>query len=251
METENFLLEVRNIYKSFHHVQALSNACFAAPKGMVTAIVGDNGSGKSTLAKIISGCIKPDAGEILLNGKHYASLTCRQAIYEGSIAAVYQDLALDNAKNAYENVFLGREDLRFQFFLNKKKMKEKAAALFASLCIDIPDMELPVGNMSGGQRQAIAIARAIDMNCQILIFDEPTSAMGMKETRHTMDLFQRLKQEGRTILLISHNLFQVFDIADRIAVLDKGHFVDTFATKESTPQKLHDRIVKKEMELER
>lgn len=129
-------------------------------------------------------------------------------------------------------------------------MREKAAALFQALAIDIPDMELPVGSMSGGQRQAIAIARAIDMDRQILIFDEPTSAMGMKETQHTMDLFQRLKDEGRTILLISHNLFQVFDIADRIAVLDKGCFVDTFSTAESSPQKLHDRIVKEEMELE-
>lgn len=129
-------------------------------------------------------------------------------------------------------------------------MREKAAALFSSLAIDIPDMELPVGNMSGGQRQAIAIARAVDMNCRLMIFDEPTSAMGMKETQHTMDLFRNLKKEGRTILLISHNLFQVFDIADRIAVLDKGRFVDTFSTAESSPQKLHDRIVKKEMELE-
>lgn len=251
METENFLLEAHNIYKSFHHIQALSDACFTAPEGMVTAIVGDNGSGKSTLAKIISGCLKPDTGEIIIDGKCYSSLTCHQAIYEAGIATVYQDLALDNLKSAYENVFLGREDLRFSFFLNKKRMKEKAAALFDSLSINIPDMELPVGNMSGGQRQAIAIARAVDMNCRILIFDEPTSAMGMKETNHAMSLFRRLKQEGRTILLISHNLFQVFDIADRIAVLDKGHFVDTFATEESTPQKLHDRIVKKEMELEK
>lgn len=250
METETPLLIINNIYKSFGHVQALRGASFSAPRGKVTAIVGDNGSGKSTLAKIISGCLKPDSGEITINGRTYTSLTNHQAICEGNIATVYQDLALDNLKNAYENIFLGREDIHFGVFLNRKKMREKAAALFQALAIDIPDMEFPVGSMSGGQRQAIAIARAIDMDRQILIFDEPTSAMGMKETQHTMDLFQRLKDEGRTILLISHNLFQVFDIADRIAVLDKGCFVDTFSTAESSPQKLHDRIVKEEMELE-
>lgn len=250
MEGGNSLLTINKIYKSFGHVQALADASFTVPEGQVTAIVGDNGSGKSTIAKIISGCLKPDAGEIIINGRKYTSLTNHQAIYEGSIATVYQDLALDNLKNAYENVFLGREAIRFGTFLNRKKMREKAAALFSSLAINIPDMELPVGNMSGGQRQAIAIARAVDMNCRLMIFDEPTSAMGMKETQHTMDLFRNLKKEGRTILLISHNLFQVFDIADRIAVLDKGRFVDTFSTAESSPQKLHDRIVKKEMELE-
>ena len=125
MGTGTPLLIIKNIYKSFGHVEALKGASFSAPRGKVTAIVGDNGSGKSTLAKIISGCLKPDAGEITISGKTYTSLTNRQAIYEGNIATVYQDLALDNLKNAYENIFLGREDIRCGIFLNSKKRKCK------------------------------------------------------------------------------------------------------------------------------
>lgn len=250
MKNDGIILQLNNIYKSFGHIQALDGADFLVKKASVTAIVGDNGSGKSTLAKIITGCLKPDRGEIILNGKTYSSLTNRAAIREGHIAAVYQDLALDNFKNPYENIFLGREITRAGVLLDRREMRNRAQALFDELAIHIPDMELPVGAMSGGQRQAIAIARAIDMKPDIFIFDEPTSAMGMKETQHIMELFQRLKSEDKTIILISHNLFQVFDIADTIAVMEKGRIIDYFPTEESTPQKVYDMIIKKEMELE-
>lgn len=239
------VIRMNQICKKFGYIQALENMDFVVYPGEVTAIVGDNGSGKSTLIKILTGCLKPDSGEIWIKDKRFESLTVRQAMNQG-ITTVYQDLALDNCKNCAGNIFLGREIMKGGIFLDHKKMQEKTKELLERLRIHIPDITQPVEKMSGGQRQALAIARAVYAGGDIMIFDEPTSAMGLKETSRIMQLFLKLKEEGKTIILISHNLFQVFDIADRICVINNGQFVDSFLTKDSSPQELHELIVEKE-----
>lgn len=247
-DTREPIVEMRHVKKAFGYIQALKDMNFSAYPGEVTAIVGDNGSGKSTLIKILTGCLKPDAGEVWIKGKCFSSLTVKQSMNEG-VTAVYQDLALDNCKDCAGNIFLGRELLKYGIFLDHRRMRQKTEELLESLHILIPDITQPVERMSGGQRQALAIARAVDTGGDILIFDEPTSAMGIKETARIMKLFAGLKEAGKTIILISHNLFQVFDISDRICVVHNGRLVDSFLTKDSSPQKLHKLIVEKEEEL--
>lgn len=239
------VVEMKQVKKRFGYIEALRGMDFTAFRGEVTAIVGDNGSGKSTLIKILSGGLKPDGGEIRIKDRVFGSLTVRQAMEQG-ITTVYQDLALDNCKDCAGNIFLGREIMKHGIFLNHKLMQKKTEELLLRLHIFIPDITQPVEKMSGGQRQALAIARAVYAGGDIMIFDEPTSAMGLKETSRIMKLFLDLKKEGKTIILISHNLFQVFDIADRICVIHNGFLVDSFLTKDSSPQKLHEMIVEKE-----
>ena len=242
------VIEMKQIKKSFGYVHALNGMDFKAYQGEVTAIVGDNGSGKSTLIKILTGCLKPDSGEIRIKDETFSNLSVRQAIEQG-ITTVYQDLALDNCKDCAGNIFLGKELMKWGIFLDHKKMRERTKELLERLQIYIPDIRQPVEKMSGGQRQALAIARAVHAGGDIMIFDEPTSAMGLKETSRIMNLFLELKKEGKTIILISHNLFQVFDIADRICVINNGRFVDSFLTKDSSPEELHRLIVEREEEL--
>ena len=247
-KTKEPIVEMKNVKKAFGYIQALEDMNFSAYAGEVTAIVGDNGSGKSTLIKILTGCLKPDEGEVWIKGRYFSSLTVKQSIKEG-ITAVYQDLALDNCKDCAGNIFLGRELVKHGIFLDHERMRRSTEELLLRLHISIPDITQPVERMSGGQRQALAIARAVYAGGDILIFDEPTSAMGVKETSRILKLFLELKAEGKSIILISHNLFQVFDISDRICVIHNGRFEDSFLTKDSSPQKLHELIVEKEEEL--
>lgn len=242
------VVEMKQVKKRFGYIQALDGVDFRAYPGEVTAIVGDNGSGKSTLIKILSGGLRPDAGEIHIRDRVFAALTVRQAMEQG-ITTVYQDLALDNCKDCAGNIFLGREIMKYGILLNHKLMREKTKELLKRLHISIPDITQPVEKMSGGQRQALAVARAVYAGGDIMIFDEPTSAMGLKETSRIMELFLDLKKQGKTIILISHNLFQVFDVADRICVIHNGLLVDSFLTRDSSPQKLHEMIVEKEEEM--
>lgn len=243
---ESAAVIMKGISKRFGYIQALQNVDFQAEQGQITAIVGDNGSGKSTLMKILSGCMKPDTGEIWIQGQYQKAYGIRQAILAG-ITTVYQDLALDDCKDCAENIFLGREILKYGIFLNHEEMYRQTQQLLKDLDIEISDITQTVKKLSGGQRQALAIARAVAQSGEIFIFDEPTSAMGVRESAKIMQLFARLKQQGKTILLISHNLFQVFDIADQIFVMRNGHCVDKFETKDATPQQLYDMIVAEEV----
>lgn len=238
-------VQMRNISKKFGYIEALRQVDFEAWSGEVTAVVGDNGSGKSTLMKILSGCLQADAGTIEVQGNPVRHNDIRTAIRCG-ITTVYQDLALDSSKDCAENIFLGREPVRLGIFLDKKTMYQETKKLLRELGISIADVYQRAERLSGGQRQALAIARAVHQSGDIVIFDEPTSAMGMKETAKVMRLFARLKEEGKAVLLISHDLFQVFDIADRICVMKNGQCVDTFLTAESTPQQVYDMIVREE-----
>jgi ABC-type sugar transport system ATPase subunit len=189
------------------------------------AIVGDNGAGKTTVIKALSGVIKPDSGKIVIGGIPYGCLTPKLA-GECGISTVYQDLALVNSENAWENVFLGHEYRRFGW-LERKRMKSEASKIIERLGVAIEDLEIAVGNLSGGQRQAISIARALLQGKGLLIFDEPTAAMGYKETIAIQRLMLNLKNQGLGIIIISHNIQQVYDLADRICVMSHGYVVDT------------------------
>lgn len=249
--SDKILIQMKNIEKSFGYIKALDGCDFYVNEGETTAIVGDNGSGKSTLMKILNGNLKPDKGSIFIENKEYANITINQAISLG-IQTVYQDLALDNYKSCVENVFLGNEIMIGNLFINKKKMKEKTQELLTKLNIKIDDLNTPVGYLSGGQRQGIAIARALNQKSRILILDEPTAAMGIKETHKVMELLKKLKHNDQKItqILISHNLFQAFDIADSIHIMRSGKCIARINTKDSTPSEVHDLILEKEKKIE-
>ncbi|MDY5835660.1 MAG: ATP-binding cassette domain-containing protein [Eubacteriales bacterium] len=217
------LLKISALSKSFGSVQALSGVSLEIDKGSITAVVGDNGSGKSTLVKILSGGLQPDAGNIELTGHSYQKLTYRQALDLG-IRTVYQDLSLDPCKNSYENIFLGKE-LKRGPFLAHRAMRQKAADLLEGLNIHIPDLTVPVSKLSGGQRQGLALARALLHPGQLLLLDEPTAAMGVRESEACLSILRQLRQEGLTQVLISHNLHQVMTLADYVYVLRSGQVI--------------------------
>lgn len=225
-------LETKDIYKSFGHVQALRGVSMNAYEGEVLAIVGDNGAGKSTLIKILSGVLHPDSGLVRIDDKEYQDLTPRKAI-EAGVSTVYQDLALGNTMDVASNLFLGSELTKYGF-LKKKKMNEEARKLLNSLDIQIPDVTVPVGNLSGGQRQGVAVARLVHNGGKLLIFDEPTAAMGLNESNAVLKLIKKLAGEGFTVIIISHNLPQVFYISDRICVMRQGKVIKELKTQDTT-----------------
>ncbi len=219
------LLEVRNLSKSFGPVQALADLTMAVHAGEVVALAGDNGAGKTTLIKAISGVYRPSSGDILLEGQsvHFAS---PQEAREKGIETIYQDLALADNLTIGGNIFLGREPMRRAFgflpVLDRGRMAEAAKATMALLDFHVSRLDAPVSNFSGGQRQAVAIGRAVYWNARILIMDEPTAALGVPEQRKVISLIRQLKAQGRGVIFISHNLQDIFAVADRIVVLRRG-----------------------------
>lgn len=226
------LLKTSDIKKNFNHVKALSGVSISAYTGEVLAIVGDNGAGKSTLIKILSGAISPDCGTIEIDGKVYNKLNPKLAGDIG-VSTVYQDLALGDTMDVTSNLFLGQELSRCGF-LKKKKMQAKAEELLKELKIDISDVTLPVGNLSGGQRQGVAVARLIYKGGKLLIFDEPTAAMGVNESNAVLELIEWLRDQGFAVIIISHNMAQVFRISDRICVMRQGKVMSELKTKYTT-----------------
>ena len=213
-------VRLQHIYKSFNHIKALKDVSIQAYKGEVLAIVGDNGAGKSTLIKVLSGVLQPDNGQIQIGDKKYDGLSVKTASRAG-VSTVYQDLALANTLDVTTNIFIGQEVIKHRL-LQKKEMKRKAWQLLNSLDVDIPDTSEIVGNLSGGQRQSVAVARLINKGGEVLIFDEPTAAMGVVESSKTLKLIKNLAKRGMVVILICHNLAQVFQVADRIAVMRHG-----------------------------
>ena len=224
------LLEVNSITKNFGGVRALAEVSLFVKRGEVLALAGDNGAGKSTLIKIISGVYQQDDGEIIYNGDNLNISNPKFARNLG-IETIYQDLALADNLNVGANIFLGREPLLNLFglvkILDQKKMLSESRQILDSLDIEIPEISLsqPVRRLSGGQRQAIAICRAIYWKAELLIMDEPTAALGVPEQRKVMQLISRLRKQNIAIILISHNLNDIYEIADRIAVLRQGKLV--------------------------
>ncbi len=219
------LLEVRNLSKNFGPVEALKDLTMAVRAGEVVALAGDNGAGKTTLIKAISGVYQPSSGEILLKGKpvHFGS---PQEARDQGIETIYQDLALADNLSIGANIFLGREPMRRAFgilpVLDRARMAEAAKKTMALLDFHVSRLDAPVSNFSGGQRQAVAIGRAVFWNAQILIMDEPTAALGVPEQRKVIALIHQLKAQGRGVIFISHNLQDIFAVADRIVVLRRG-----------------------------
>jgi simple sugar transport system ATP-binding protein len=219
------LLEVRNLSKNFGPVQALADLSMKVHAGEVVALAGDNGAGKTTLIKAISGVYQPSGGEILLHGKQVQFASPQEARDQG-IETIYQDLALADNLTIGANIFLGREPMRramgFLPVLDRRKMAEAAKSTMALLDFHVSRLDAPVSNFSGGQRQAVAIGRAVYWNAQILIMDEPTAALGVPEQRKVISLIHQLKAQGRGVIFISHNLQDIFAVADRIVVLRRG-----------------------------
>ena len=219
------LLEVRHLSKSFGAVQALKEVSMRIGAGEVVALAGDNGAGKTTLIKAISGVYPPSGGEILLDGRPVRFASPQEARDQG-IETIYQDLALADNLTIGANIFLGREPMRkalgFLPVLDRRKMAEAARETMALLDFHVSRMDAPVSNFSGGQRQAVAIGRAVYWNARVLIMDEPTAALGVPEQRKVISLIHQLKAQGREVIFISHHIQSIFTVADRIIVLRRG-----------------------------
>ncbi|MGH2512022.1 MAG: ATP-binding cassette domain-containing protein [Candidatus Limnocylindrales bacterium] len=218
------LLELRGVSKHFGAVQALYGVDLKLFDATVTALVGDNGAGKSVLTKTIAGIYQPDDGQVLWQGSPVHVRTPGDAAALG-IETVYQDLALADNLDIVQNMFLGRERLH-RGLLDEDDMERAAAATLASLRVTtVRSIRQPVATLSGGQRQAVAVAKAVMWNSKLVMLDEPTAALGVAQTRMVLDLIKRLKDHGLAVMVISHNLNDVFEVADRIAVLRLGRMV--------------------------
>jgi len=234
------LLELRGISKYFGGVHALSDVDLALHQGEVVALVGDNGAGKSTLVKIMSGVERPDAGEIRLDGEVVGVETPRHATAHG-IHTVYQDLSLCDNLGTVRNLFLGQEKtsgLATGFKLDQHQMEQEAVKVLASLSVKIRSLDVPVGRLSGGQRQGIAICRALISDPKLVMLDEPTAALGVSQRGEVLDLIARLREQNRGVLVISHDLHDVQQVADRVVVMRLGRKVAEFERGAYTSQDL-------------
>src|SRR5919201_38057 len=236
------VLEARDIVKTFGRVQALRGASFTVYPQEVVALVGDNGAGKSTLVKTLVGVHPPDSGDILFDGKPVHIHTPHDARDLG-IETVFQDLALAAEIDPAANMFLGRELLRPGLFgrlgfLDKASMRRRSDDAFKELGVRIQDTSAPVANMSGGQRQGIAICRAVTWASKVVFMDEPTAALGVVQTRNVLDQIKRVRDTGLSVVLISHNMPEVFEVADRIEVLRLGERVARFTRAEVTMEQI-------------
>lgn len=216
------LLSLRGIAMSYGAVAALRGVDLDIRAGEVLALCGDNGAGKSSLVKILAGAQRPTGGTVALDGAPVAFRSPQDALRRG-VATIYQDLAVAPRLSIWQNVFLGSELTRRPFgLLDKRRMAEMSRGFLARLAVTITDMETPVESLSGGQRQAVAICRALRWDARIIIMDEPTAALGVKETAQVLGLIRRLHDEGRTVILVSHAMQDVVAVAGRVVVLKAG-----------------------------
>jgi ABC-type sugar transport system ATPase subunit len=236
-------IEAKDISHSFGAVQALVNANIKVNAGEVKGIVGDNGAGKSTLLKVLSGLVIPDNGEILIDGERISFTSPVEALRSG-IQTVYQDLALIDTMSATQNVFVGREKLSDNWILKKlgivndRYMHQEAIKVLSDLGIKIPSLNATVRSMSGGQRQCLAIARAMLFGHKVIILDEPTAALGVHESAQVLSVVDQLRSKGLAILIVSHNMQHIFKITDSITVMRLGVSVASRRTKETYPEEI-------------
>jgi simple sugar transport system ATP-binding protein len=238
------VLRAENIVKRFGSVVALRDVSMHLRKGEVLGLIGDNGAGKSTLIKIITGFHRPDEGKIFIEGEEVQLKSVSQAQNLG-IHTVYQDLALVNDLSVYHNMFLNGEITRRPLpFLNNGRMKEQARRHLDEIGVNIPSIDTEVAMLSGGQRQAIAVARAVYSEAKILLLDEPLAAMGAKEGAMILDLIQRLKDEGEvSMILIAHNYAHVLEVCDRVNLLQHGRITYDKQVSETSAEELTDLMV--------
>lgn len=215
------ILEVRDGWKSFGHVTALRNAHLAVQPGEVLALLGDNGAGKSTLVKVLCGVYELDRGELLVNGERVTDPSPRLLQSRG-VATVFQDLAVVETLDIAANMFLGQPIRRFGFLANRRRMIDEAAEALQALKVRLPSVRVPLGELSGGQRQSVAIARAVRLDHPIVIMDEPTAALGVRETAQVGDIIRHLRDSGKAVILVSHDMEFVFEVADRAQVMRLG-----------------------------
>jgi simple sugar transport system ATP-binding protein len=236
------LLEARGIVKNFGRVQALRGASFTVHTGEVVALIGDNGAGKSTLVKTLSGVHEPDDGEIRFEGRT-VTIPSPVAARELGIETVYQDLALAPDLESSANLFLGREATRAGMlgrlgFLDKAAMRRRTQEAFERLGVGVQDATAAVATLSGGQRQGVAVARAVTWAGKIVFMDEPTAALGVVQTRNVLDLIKRVRDHGLAVVLISHNMPEVMEVSDRVEVLRLGERVARFTTADTSMEEL-------------
>ncbi|MBC7973477.1 MAG: sugar ABC transporter ATP-binding protein [Myxococcales bacterium] len=234
------LLELRGISKRFGAVQALSDVRFDVSASEVVALVGDNGAGKSTLIKVLSGIHKADTGSFRWEGKDVSVASPNDAAALG-IATVYQDLALCDNLDVVANLFLGHELATAGgplAVMDEVSMERKAVEVLRRLSVKIPSVRIPIASLSGGQRQSVAVARSVIGNNKVVLLDEPTAALGVAQTAEVLALIKRLREQGLGVVLISHNLANVFEVADRITVLRLGRWVGTYDAKAVSHEQL-------------
>jgi D-xylose transport system ATP-binding protein len=238
LSDETPILELRDVSKSFGQVQALADVDLEVRRGEVMALVGDNGAGKSTLIKCIAGIHAADSGEIVFEGQPVSVHGPKDAARLG-IEVVYQDLALCDNLDVVQNMYLGREAHSPIQVLNEPVMEQKTASTLKSLSVTtIRSIRQPVATLSGGQRQSVAVARAVMWNSKLVILDEPTAALGVAQTEQVLALVQRLGEQGLAVILISHNLHDIFAVADRITVLRLGRNAGLYDRRATTQQEV-------------
>jgi D-xylose transport system ATP-binding protein len=231
-------LEVRGMSKSFGSVQALTDVDFEVRDGEVMALVGDNGAGKSTLIKCIAGIHPADSGEVLFDGEPVHIHGPKEAASLG-IEVVYQDLALCDNLDVVQNMYLGREDRDPLFRLREAPMEQRTTETLKSLAVTtIRSVRQPVATLSGGQRQSVAVARAVMWNNRVVFLDEPTAALGVAQTHQVLELVKRLGEQGLAVVIVSHNLNDVFEVANRITVLRLGHNVGVYERDKTNQQEI-------------
>lgn len=236
-------IKANNLEKSFGAVKAVQKYSVEINQGEVVALVGDNGAGKSTVVKMLSGLYKPDAGEIFVNDRSVSLKSALDARKAG-IETVLQDLALVPQRPVYLNLFLGREATKPAIrLLDHKLMCREAEKLFLELGVNIPSVKLPIGSLSGGQRQAVAIARAARWSQSLVIMDEPTAALGIAETAKVEELIRNLSLRGTSIFLVSHNLDQVFRLTSKISILRRGEYIGEYQTSQITRNDIVSKIM--------
>jgi simple sugar transport system ATP-binding protein len=242
----DYRLELRNVSKSFGEVRALENINFQLGHNEIVGLLGDNGAGKSTLIKIITGYHQPTSGEILFNGQKIDHLTVSRARQLG-VETVYQERALAELQTLWRNIFLGREICNRWGFLDIAKMRAETHRLmsqsmgFTSAAVS---PESRVGTFSGGERQGVAIVRALFFDAEIIILDEPTMGLSLKETAKLVNFVRSIKQAGKSAIFIDHNVVHVYNVADRIVVIDRGRIAGQFFTKDITLDTLMEKMIR-------
>jgi len=236
------LLEAHDVVKTFGRVQALRGANFTVYPNEVVALIGDNGAGKTVLVKCLSGVFQPDAGEILIEGKPVRLDSPLAAMHRG-IETVYQDLALADDLEAPANLFLGRERLMagpLGWFgvLDRKRMRDEATAAFHELGVQLQDVRMHIEALSGGQRQSVAVARSVVWASRVVLLDEPTAALGVVQRANVLQVIRNVRDRGVAVVLISHNMPEVLEVADRIEVLRLGRRVARFHARDTTLERL-------------
>jgi simple sugar transport system ATP-binding protein len=231
------LLELRDIAKYFGNVTALEGISTTVTAGNVTCVLGDNGAGKSTFIKILSGLHKPSAGEYLIDGQPVSFDSPREARDRG-IATVYQDLAMAPLLSVWRNFFLGAEPMRMGVFMRSGFMRDTAKAEMAKMGIDVRDIDQPVGTLSGGERQSVAIARAVYYGARVLILDEPTSALGVRQSGVVLRYVRAAADRGLGVIFITHNPHHAYPVGDRFLLLNRGRSMGDFAKTELSRDEL-------------